>query len=139
MLDRAEPRLIDLPTVPHALGDLTFIDGARTIPFEIRRVFYVCDPPDHAVRGGHAHKTDRQVVVALAGSFEVQLETQTGGVHHFQLDKPTRGLYVPPLHWRTLRRYAPGAVCLVMASEHYDAADYLRDRASFLAWGRGGP
>jgi hypothetical protein len=134
-----KPRLLSLPTVTDPLGDLTFVDADRILPFVIRRAYYIYGIPEHAVRGGHANKTNEQLLIALAGSFVVKLESQLGAASHFRLDSPTEGLLVPRLHWLVIEDFAPGSICLVLASEPYDESSYLRDHDAFRAWGRSGP
>jgi WxcM-like, C-terminal len=131
----AKPQLLTFPCVPHALGDLTFVDGERALPFAIRRVYYVTGMPEAAVRGGHAHKRTWEVLVAAAGGFDVRLRARDGASQRFRLDDPRQALLVPPLHWVRLDHYAPGSVCLVLASQHYEEADYLRDWDAFVAFG----
>ena len=134
-----KPRLVSLPTVEHVLGDLTFVDGERLLPFSIRRAFYVYGMPESAVRGGHASKTDDQLLIALAGGFDVKLESQLGAASRFRLENPTEGLLVPRLHWLVIDAYAPGSICLVLVSELYEPSSYLRDYEAFRAWGQKSP
>ena len=132
------PRTIALPTAFDPDGNLTFADGgvANPLPFEVVRVYWVTDIPESAVRGGHAHVRNYEVLIAAAGAFTVTLEDQDENVTEFRLTRPDEGLYVPPLHWRIIDRYEPHAVCLVLASEPYDAEEYLRDKASFRVHAR---
>jgi len=134
-----KPRLVSLPTVTNPLGDLTFVDGERLLPFAIRRAYYIYGIPETTVRGGHASKTNEELLVALAGGFDVKLESQLGAASHFRLEDPTEGLLVPRLHWLVIDSYAPGSICLVLASELYDPSSYLRDYDAFRAWGRSSP
>jgi hypothetical protein len=134
-----KPRLVSLPTVTHPLGDLTFVEGDRLLPFAIRRAFYIYGIPETAVRGGHASKSCEQLLIALAGGFQVKLESQLGAASRFRLEDPTEGLLVPRLHWLVIDAYEPGSICLVLASELYDASSYLRDYDAFRAWGRSSP
>jgi hypothetical protein len=127
----ALPGLVDLPTMPSDFGDLVFIQADRLLPFTIRRVYYVHDIPAHAVRGGHAHKACHELIVAVKGAMTVELEAQDGSRSRNRLDHPSIGLYVPPLYWRVVRDYTAGAICLVLASEDYDPAEYLRDHDAF--------
>jgi hypothetical protein len=124
--------LIEFPTVPDPRGSLTFLEGARHIPFEIKRVFYLYDVPTAESRGAHAHRTLQQVLICLAGSIDVDLDD---GFEHrmVHLNRPWMGLYIPPMIWDTETRFAPGTVCLVLASGYYDEADYLRDYDEFRA------
>lgn len=128
-----QPQMLDLPTNLHSLGELTYIHGNIDLPFDIRRVYYVYNIPALAERGGHAHRTNVELIVAVAGAFTVTLETCTGTATRFRLDSPARGLLVPPHYWRTLNEYVSGSVCLVLASEGYDPAEYVHDHNEFRA------
>lgn len=125
-------QIIDLPKVNDQRGNLTFIEGQSHVPFEIKRVYYLYDVPGGAERGGHAHKKLQQVMIALAGSFDVLLDDgkQKTTVH---LNCPYQGLYVSDMTWREMSNFSSGSVCLVLASTEYDESDYYRDYDAFLA------
>lgn len=125
-------RLIDLPRIEDQRGNLTFIESGRHIPFDIKRSYYLYDVPSGAERGGHGHKTLHQFMVAISGSFDIVLNDGQRK-WRFQLNRPYFGLYIPPMMWRELDNFSSGAVCLVLASEYYDEADYFRDYEEFLA------
>ena len=125
------PRLITLQGNASDAGDLVVIQTQADIPFSIRRVYFIHNIPDWAVRGGHAHKRCQELVVAAAGAMTITLEAQDGTRHRFRLDEPTVGLYVPPLYWRMISEYREHSLCLVLASEDYDAEEYLRDHDLF--------
>jgi hypothetical protein len=122
-------KLISLPSHCDGRGVLTSAEGDRTIPFEIKRVFYMhgisCD------RGGHAHIDTDQVIIAVHGSFVVEAfdGERTAA---FPMADPTKGLYTPRLTFLTLRQFSAGAVCLVLASTLYDMRMSLRDREAYL-------
>lgn len=137
-LARQFPRLIDLPGEPSALGDLVFIQANLQLPFTVRRVYFVHGIPHGAVRGGHAHKRCHELLVAASGAMTVSLEAQDGTMYRCRLDHPALGLYVPPLYWRVVTDYAAHSLCLVIASEDYDPAEYLRDPGQFRAFERTG-
>jgi hypothetical protein len=124
-------KLIDLPKIADPRGNLSFIEGGQHIPFDIRRVYYLYDVPGGSERGSHAHKGLHQFVVAMSGSFDVILDD---GVEErrFHLNRSYYGLYVCPMMWRDLDNFSSGAVSMVLASERYDAADYIRDYQEFL-------
>jgi dTDP-4-dehydrorhamnose 3,5-epimerase-like enzyme len=124
-------RLIDLPKVSDPRGNLTFIEGTQTIPFQIRRVYYLYDVPGGSERGGHAHKRLEQFIVAMSGSFDIVL-SRGPERQRFHLNRSYYGLYIPRMIWRALDNFSSGAVCLVLASEHFDEADYYRDESHFL-------
>lgn len=133
----AECRLIDLPKVHDARGNLTFIEGERHLPFDIRRVFYLYDVPGGSTRAGHALKTCQQFLVALSGAFDVLLDDGSEK-QRFHLNRAHFGLYVAPLVWRELDNFSGNSVCLVLASEAYEPGGYLREYEEFLAAVRDG-
>lgn len=129
-------RILSLPKIQDARGNLTFIENSQEIPFEMKRVYYLYDVPGGADRGAHAHKALHQLVIAVSGSFEIELDDGQNK-RRFRLDRPYSGLYICPLMWRQLDNFSSGAVCLVLASEVYDEGDYLRDYQEFLKVAKG--
>lgn len=127
----ADCRIIELPKIADPRGNLSFIEGGQHIPFDIKRVYYLYDVPGGSDRGSHAHKTLHQFIVAMSGSFDVVLDD---GVEkkRFHLNRSYYGLYVCPMMWRDLDNFSSGAVCMVLASTHYNQADYIRDYPEFL-------
>ena len=124
-------KIIELPKISDTRGNLSFIEGGRHIPFDIRRVYYLYDVPGGASRGGHGHKKLYQLMIAISGSFTVRLDD---GVQHktYTLNRPYEGLIICPMIWRELDNFSSGSVCVVMASEQYDEDDYYRDYARFI-------
>src|ERR1700682_4155854 len=114
-----ECRIIDLPKINDPRGNLTFIEGGRHVPFEIKRVYYLYDVPGGAERGGHAHKSLHQLIIAMSGSFDVILNDgkQQRRLH---LNRSYHGLYVCPMIWREIDNFSSGSVCLVRAPNIYD-------------------
>lgn len=123
-------RLIDFPIVHEPRGNLSFIEGNRHIPFEIRRVYYLYDVPGGATRGGHAHRELEQVIIAVSGSFDVVLDDGRERAK-FSLNRSYHGLYVPRMIWRELENFSSGAVSLVLASDIYREEEYIRDFDEF--------
>jgi len=123
--------IIELPKISDPRGNLTFVESERHIPFDIKRVYYLYDVPGGAERGGHGHKNLQQFIIAMSGSFDVVLHD---GVNQkrIHMNRSYYGLYVCPMMWREITNVSSGAVCLVLASEYYDEADYLRDYDEFL-------
>lgn len=128
-------RAIDLPVIHAPEGDLTVLEGEEHIPFSISRVYYIYGVPHGARRGGHAHRELQQLLVAVAGSFEVLLDDGSEK-RAVTLDHPARGLMLTSMIWRELVDFSPGAVCVVLASHHYDESDYFREYDDFLAAAR---
>ena len=128
------PRIIDIPTKVDSMGDLSFVEAEDIVPFEIRRTYFITGIPALARRGGHAHKDLFEFIIAVHGAFTVKLQDQEGNEHEFRLDSPAKGLFVDSLYWRELFDYDEGSACLVLASNHYDEADYLRDFDEFLQY-----
>jgi len=124
-------QLLELPRLPDPRGSLTFLHGAREIPFAIRRAYWIYEVPGGEVRGGHAYRTLHEVFIALSGSFDVTVDDGRGSTVRYVLNRSYTGLYVPPMMWRTLENFSTNAVCLILASEHYDEGDYMRDYDEF--------
>ncbi len=124
-------RIIDLPKIGDPRGNLTFIEGERHVPFDIKRVYYLYDVPGGAERGGHAHRDLHQLIVAMSGSFDVVLDDGAER-RRFHLNRSYYGLYVCPMIWRELDNFSSGSVCMVLASNLYDEADYYRDYHEFV-------
>jgi hypothetical protein len=127
----AECRIIDLPKINEPRGNLTFIEGGRHVPFEIKRVYYLYDVPGGAERGGHAHRNLHQLIIALSGSFDVILDDGTQR-KRFHLNRSYYGMYVCPMIWRELDNFSSASVCMVLASNLFDEADYYRDYEVFV-------
>jgi len=125
-------RFIELPIVHDPRGNLTFVEGGRHIPFEIKRVYYLYDVPGGAMRAGHGHRKLEQLVIAMSGSFDVVLE-DGHRQRRYHMNRSFYGLYVSPMMWREIDNFSSGSVCMVLASEVYDEADYYRDYDEFLA------
>ena len=123
-------KIIDFPKIADPRGNLTFIEANRHAPFDIKRVYYLYDVPGGAERGGHAHKDLHQLIIAMSGSFDIVLDDGREK-KRFHLNRSYYGLYVCPMIWREMDNFSSGSVCLVLASQLYDPADYYRDYAEF--------
>jgi dTDP-4-dehydrorhamnose 3,5-epimerase-like enzyme len=124
-------QILNLPKISDPRGNLTFIEGKGHIPFDIKRVYYLYDVPGGSERGGHAHKNLQQLIIATSGSFDVIL-SDGNEKKKFHLNRPSFGLYVPTMLWRELNNFSSGAVCMVLASNHYDEEDYFRNYNDYL-------
>ena len=124
-------KIIELPQIHDPRGNLTFVESNSHIPFAIERVYYLYDVPGGSRRHGHAHKQLHQFIIAMSGSFDVQLDDGKDklSVH---LNRSYNGLYVCPMVWRELDNFSSGSVCMVIASAKFDETDYLREYAEFM-------
>jgi oxalate decarboxylase/phosphoglucose isomerase-like protein (cupin superfamily) len=121
-----------LPQIKNRAGNITPVTNLRDLPFDVKRIFYLYDIPGGESRGAHAHKKCHQFVVASSGSFEVLLDD--GKIRRIvQLNRPYCGLYIPPMIWASEINFSSGSICLVLASELYDADEYIRDYQEFLS------
>ena len=118
---------IELPHNVDKRGHLCYLEGNVQIPFAVQRVFWITNVPEGEIRGGHAHWTCDEVVFAVTGNFEIEVDD---GQRQYvtRLDSPDRGLTIPAGVWCELRHFSPGTVCVVMASQPYDASGYALDR-----------
>jgi hypothetical protein len=130
-MDLSDCRIIDLPKISDPRGNLTFIEGERHVPFQVKRVFYLYDVPGGAERAGHALKKCEQFLIAMSGSFDV-LAYNGKEKQRIHLNRSYNGLYLPPMVWREMDNFSSGSVCLVLASEAYSEGDYYRDYKEYL-------
>lgn len=112
-------------------GNLTVVENGVTLPFDVKRVYYIYDVPGGENRGAHAHKELSQLIVAASGSFTVTLDDGKCK-RSFFLNRPYQGLYVKPGMWRDLVDFSSGAVAMVLASDVYKKEDYIRDYTEFV-------
>lgn len=124
------PHTISLPIIPDSRGNITIVEANKEIPFEIKRIFYITNVPTDGQRGGHAHKTLHQFLIATSGSLDVIAENGQKRTT-FSLNSPGIGLYLPPMTWKVMSNFTPGTVCLVLASNYYDESDYIRNYDDF--------
>ena len=123
-------RIIDIRKFTDNRGYLSVIEGGMDIPFEIKRIYYLYMVPE-AARGAHAHKELQQLLVATSGSVDITLD-DVKEKKTFHLDRPWKGLLVVPGLWRDLDNFSGGTVLMCLASEHYEAEDYIRNYNDFL-------
>lgn len=127
--NNSDIQLIVLPKIEDRRGNLSVIEN-DSIPFEIKRVYYLYDIPSGAERGGHSHKELQEFLVALSGSFDVVLNN--GKEERIEtLNNPNVGLLIKSGVWRELKNFSSGAVCLVVASDIYKEEDYIRNLKEF--------
>jgi len=128
--------VIELPRIDERRGNLTFVEGGRHIPFDIKRVYYLYDVPGGAARAAHGHKALHQLMIAMSGSFDVTLDDGFKK-ERFHLNRSYYGLYIPPMIWRDLDNFSSGSVCMVLASDFYEESDYFREYDDFIKAARG--
>lgn len=118
--------IIELNKIHNSAGNITIVEGEESVPFPIKRVYYLYDVPGNEERGGHGHKELYQLIVAASGSFTITLFD--GNIKRsFMLNHPNHGLMIVPGIWRELTDFSSGSVCLVLASHQYEESDYIRD------------
>jgi hypothetical protein len=124
--------LVQLPSFTDERGSLSFAEGGVHVPFDFKRIYYLYNIPEGAERGAHAHMALHQLMIPIAGSFDILLDD---GTHQrrISLFSPDRGLYIRPMIWRELENFSPAAVCIVLASERFDESDYIRSYDQFVA------
>lgn len=125
--------VIEIPKINNRAGNISIVEGLKNLPFETKRIFYIYDIPTGESRGAHAHKVCHQFLVAASGSFDIFLDD---GLNKktITLNRPFFGLHIPPGIWAYELSFSSGAICLVLASDKYDSADYIRDYKEFLLW-----
>lgn len=127
--------IIEIDKHHHHKGNISVVENGITVPFDVKREYYLYDIPSGESRGGHAHKELSQLIIAASGSFTVTLDD--GNVRRtFQLDRPYQGLYIVPGIWRILDCFSSGSVCLVLASHPYNEDDYVRMYEEFMEYKR---
>lgn len=126
---------IKIPKIEDRRGNLSVIEK-DSIPFKMKRVYYLYDIPSNAYRGGHAHKEQQEFLIAVSGSFNVILNDGSSQ-KTLLLNRPDEGLFIPNGIWRELDSFSSGAVCLVLASDEFEETDYIRNFDTFLKIKRG--
>ena len=124
-------KIIELDKHHKIKGNITVIENNKTVPFDVKRIYYLYDVPGGEARGGHAHRNLYQLFVAASGSFNVVLNDGKN-TKTITLNRPYQGLFIVPGIWRELDNFSSGSVCLVLASEKYDENDYIRDYNEFI-------
>lgn len=122
--------ILEIDKHHNAQGNISVVENGTTVPFDVKRVYYLYDVPGGESRGGHAHKKLQQFIIAASGSFDVILDD--GDLKRtFTLNRPYQGLLIVPGIWREINNFSSGSVCLVLASTKYDETDYIRDYKEF--------
>jgi hypothetical protein len=124
-------KIIEFPKIVDSRGNLTFLQYPSQIPFEIKRVFWVYDIPGGETRGGHAYKEQREVIIALSGSFDVVMTNLDGSTERYSVNRSYYGLYLPPKTWRHIENFSTNALALHVSSNFFSEEDYIRDFEGF--------
>lgn len=123
--------IIEIPKISDPRGNLAVIEGS-TIPFEMKRVYYLYDVPSDSYRGGHAHKEQYELLIPISGSFYVEL-FDGKSKKTVLLNNPNKGLLIKEMVWRELKGFSSGSICLVLNSGKFEEEDYIRDKNDFIA------
>jgi hypothetical protein len=126
-----ECSIIELPRINNRAGNITPVTNQISVPFKIKRIFYIYDIPGGEDRGAHAHNECHQLLIAASGSFEVEMNDGTNK-RTITLNRPYFGLHIPPGIWAAEKSFSSGAICLVFASHTFNEEDYIRDYSKFL-------
>ena len=126
-----EVKLVELPKFLDARGNLSFVEQNNHIPFEIKRTYWIYDVPGGEARGGHAFRQNEEFIVALSGSFDIEVDDGSNK-KTITLNRSYYGLYVPAGLWREIENFSTNSLALEFGSEHYDENDYIREYGDFL-------
>lgn len=122
-----EVSIIHFPKITDPRGNLTFLQEPNQVPFKIERVFWTYDVPGGETRGGHAYKSQQEIIIALSGSFDVVITKPDGSSEKFSLNRSYYGLYVPALTWRHMENFSTNSLGLHISSGIFNPDDYIRD------------
>jgi len=125
--------IINFPRINDPRGNLTFLQYSEHIPFEIKRVFWIYDVPGGEHRGGHAYREQKEVIIALSGSFDVVISGADGREERFTLNRSYFGLMIPSMTWRRMENFSTNAVSLHISDRNYDQNDYIWDRREYFS------
>ena len=128
-------RILEFPKISDPRGKLTFLEGPEVIPFEIKRVFWTYDVPGGELRGGHAYRTQSEVIIALSGSFDVVVINPAGETQKFTLNRSYFGLFIPPNTWRNMENFSTNSLSLHLSDHLFDEGDYIRNFKEFNEYG----
>ena len=128
-----DAKILGLPRIEDPRGNLSIIEQLKQIPFEIKRVYWIYDVPSGMDRGAHAYKENQEFIVALSGSFDVELDDGKSR-QIFSLNRSYFGVYVPKGMWRTMKNFSTNSLALILSSTQYDKEDYIMDYEEFKQW-----
>ena len=124
--------IVALPKITDPRGNLTFIQKGPAMPFVPKRVFWTFNVPSGSVRGGHAYKSQWELIVAINGAFDVVVKEPNGKEVRFRLDRGNKGLLLPPMTWRWMEEFSTNGMGLHLSDSNYDASDYIHDFDDYL-------
>lgn len=124
-------RIIDFPKIHDPRGNLTFMEYPNQVPFEIKRTFWTYDVPGGEIRGGHAYKIQKEIIIALSGSFDVVITNVDGSIEKHSLNRSYYGLYIPAKTWRHMENFSTNSLSLHISSDSFTGEDYIRDFEEF--------
>lgn len=125
-------RMLEFPQKGDERGHLVIVEGAKDIPFDIKRIFYIYGSDPHVVRGQHANLKSQFVLINVAGKSKVKVKDGLGNEAVFSLNRPHTGIYLPEMVWKDMYDFSEDSVLLVLASEHYDPNEYIRNYDQFV-------
>ncbi|TDS13688.1 sugar 3,4-ketoisomerase [Sphingobacterium paludis] len=125
-----KPRVIALPKIIDKRGNLSFFEGQRQIPFDIKRTYWIYDVPGGDIRGSHAFKKQKEFIVALSGSFDIILNDGNDEVV-YSLNRSYTGLFIPEMYWRRIENFSTNSLALIVSDSAYSETDYIRDYDEF--------
>lgn len=126
-----KPEIINFSKIQDPRGNLTFLQYPNQVPFEIKRTFWTYDVPGGDIRGGHAYHEQKEIIIALSGSFDVVITNADGSVEKFSLNRSYYGLYLPAKTWRHIENFSTNSLALHVSSETFLKEDYIRDFDKF--------
>lgn len=126
-----KPNIINFPKIQDPRGNLTFLQHSNQIPFEIKRCFWTYDVPGGEIRGGHAYKNQKEIVIALSGSFDVVITNPDGSIEKYSLNRSYYGLYLPAKTWRHIENFSTNSLALHVSSDFFSTEDYIREFEEF--------
>lgn len=124
--------MLEFPQKGDERGHLVIVEGMQDVPFEIKRIFYIYGSDTSVVRGQHANRRTKFVLINVAGQSKVKVLDGKGNEAVFSLNRPHTGIYLPTMVWKDMYDFSPDSVLLVLASEHYDPDEYIRDYELFV-------
>ena len=127
-----EVRMLEFPQHGDQRGHLVVVEGEKDIPFIVKRVFYMYGSDPDVVRGQHANRRTEFVLINVAGTSKVRVKDGLGNEAIFSLNRPHTGIYLPKMVWKDMFDFSADSILLVLASEHYDGEEYIRDYNSFV-------